>query len=382
MALILIVSVLTFFVIYGPQPLLPLLAETYLVSRSEAALLITVVMVPLSLAPVTYGYVLEAMPAMRLLRLSVLGLAISTLAFGLATAFGWLITLRVLQGILLPAVLTSLMTYISAQSEPQQLQRRLSAYIAATILGGYLGRLLSGLSATFFNWHTFFLWLGVALLLCVVLLSRRQVDVKIYGARPTPRQLGAALQTGPYVRVYAIIFCMFLVFAATMNFLPFRLVELWGDPSELLTGLMYTGYMVGLATSLGSSRIIRRVGSEQRVLRIAISVFLIAVASTAFVGGWGLFGLLFAVCGAMFLVHATAAGWLNRLAAENKGIVNGVYISAYYTGGVVGSYVPGLIYQQYGWLSFVAGLTAVAGVALLIAWLQQPATSHQSRFSR
>jgi YNFM family putative membrane transporter len=39
---IVVVTILTFFVIYGPQPLLPLLAQTYGVSRTDTALLITV----------------------------------------------------------------------------------------------------------------------------------------------------------------------------------------------------------------------------------------------------------------------------------------------------------------------------------------------------
>ena len=126
--IILVVTMLTFFVIYAPQPLLPLLARTFNVSLSEAALLITVVMLPLSLAPVTYGYILEAMPAMRLLRRSVLGLAISTIAIGLANAFGWLFMLRLAQGILLPAILTSLMTYLSARAQGQDMQRLMSGW--------------------------------------------------------------------------------------------------------------------------------------------------------------------------------------------------------------------------------------------------------------
>ncbi len=367
MPLIFIVTVLTFFVIYGPQPLLPMLAQIYGVSRPQAALLVTVVMVPLSLAPITYGYVLEAVPAMRLLRLSLLVLAVSTLAFGLAGAFGWLLGLRLVQGLMLPAVLTSLMTYLSAQAQGYRLQRLMSAYIAATILGGYLGRLLSGVSATFFEWHVFFIFLGAALLIMVLLLSRAKTDALIFGARPTPRQLLEALRVGPYLRVYAIIFCMFFVFAAMMNFIPFRLAELWGRPSELLAGLIYTGYLAGLLTALGSGRIIGRLGGERRTLQLGIAVYLAVVPATAFAGGWELFGLLFVFCGAMFLVHATATGWLNRLATGSRGIINGVYLSAYYGGGVLGSYLPGLVYERFHWAAFVALLTGVVGVALLLA---------------
>ena len=140
MLIVILVTILTFFVIYGPQPLLPLMAKTFDLTSSEAALLITTTMFPLSLAPITYGYVLEAVPAVRLLRLSVLALGLSTIVFGLANSFPALVGLRFIQGLLLPAVLTSLMTYLSKVREDHQLQRVISIYIAATISGGYLQR--------------------------------------------------------------------------------------------------------------------------------------------------------------------------------------------------------------------------------------------------
>ncbi|GAB4435078.1 MAG: MFS transporter [Anaerolineae bacterium] len=372
MLTIIVVTILTFFVIYGPQPLLPLLAETYGVSRPQAALLITVTMFPLSLAPITYGYVLEAVPAARLLRLSVLVLGVTTLAFALANLFPLLVGLRFVQGLLLPAVLTSLMTYLSAWGQGQQMQRVMSVYVAATIAGGYFGRLLSGLSATFFDWHTFFLLLALALLAMVLPLGRLRVQAEIHGARPSPRLLLDALRHPVYLRVYAIIFGMFFIFAGMMNFLPFRLVELWGSPSQLLTGLMYTGYLVGVFTSLGSGWFIERLGGEQPVLRLGIGLYLLVLLATIGVGGWGLFGLLFLFCGAMFLVHATAAGWLNRLAERQKGIVNGLYISAYYGGGVLGSYLPGLLYERFSWTVFILSLAMVACGVLLLAWRMQP----------
>jgi YNFM family putative membrane transporter len=369
---VILVTILTFFVIYGPQPLLPLLAKTYDLTSSEAALLITVTMFPLSLAPITYGYVLEAVPAVRLLRLSVLALGLSTIVFGLADSFPALVGLRFIQGLLLPAVLTSLMTYLSKVGEERQLQRVISIYIAATISGGYLGRLLSGLSATFFNWNVFFLLVGTALLMTIILLGRLKVQAPIFGAKPTPRLLVSALRTGSFVRLYGIIFCMFFIFAGFMNFIPFRLVELWGQPSELLTGLIYTGYLAGLFTSLGSAQIINRLGNEKQALRLGIGVYLLTLFLTAGAGGWGLFGLLFIFCGAMFLVHATAAGWLNRMASSGKGIANGLYISAYYFGGVLGSYLPGLVYQRYNWTIFILALIAVGLIALALSW-QAPA---------
>jgi len=71
----------------------------------------------------------------------------------------------------------------------------------------------------------------------------------------------------------------------------------------------------------------------------------------------------------MFLVHATASGWLNKLAGSSKGVVNGLYVAFYYGGGVVGSSLPGLVYHGYGWSGFLLSLAVVAllGCLLLVS---------------
>lgn len=60
-------AILVFYALYAPQPLLPVLAETFAVSESRAALLITVSLLPLALAPVAYGFLLQRLSARRVL---------------------------------------------------------------------------------------------------------------------------------------------------------------------------------------------------------------------------------------------------------------------------------------------------------------------------
>ena len=44
-------------------------------------------------------------------------------------------------------------------------------------------------------------------------------------------------------------------------------------------------------------------------------------------------------------MQAVAMGTMNKLATENRAVANGLYISIYYTGAALGSWLPGLIYQ-------------------------------------
>jgi YNFM family putative membrane transporter len=219
-------------------------------------------------------------------------------------------------------------------------------------------------TATYLDWHVFFLLLGVALLIAFVALGRLRVEANLQFTRPSLRRLRETLQTGAYLRIYGMIFCLFFAFIGLTNFLPFRVVELWGEASQLFIGLIYTGFLVGLLSSLGSGWAITRLGSPWRAMQVGLVGFMAMLALLFIPNGWLTFGALFPLCGAMFLAHATAAGLLNQLAVENKGLVNGLYIAAYYAGGVCGTYLPGLAYEAFGWNALVLVLLGVTGAAL------------------
>ena len=76
---------------------------------------------------------------------------------------------------------------------------------------------------------------------------------------------------------------------------------------------------------------------------------------------------MFLLCGAAFLTHATATGYLNRYVSQYKGAVNGLYVAFYYGGGAVGSYLPGYVYRGFGWSGFMTVLILVLVIALLLA---------------
>jgi YNFM family putative membrane transporter len=84
-------------------------------------------------------------------------------------------------------------------------------------------------------------------------------------------------------------------------------------------------------------------------------------AVAALVGG------MFLLCGASFLTHATATGYLNRYMLHYKGVVNGLYVSFYYGGGAIGSYLPGYIYRGLGWGGFIVVLLCVLLIAVVLA---------------
>ncbi|MBW2477425.1 MAG: MFS transporter [Deltaproteobacteria bacterium] len=367
MLLILITAVLTISALYVPQPLLPVLAQEFDVSREMVAMLTAVVFIPLSLAPLVYGYILEAVSARRMLRTAMLLLGLASLAICWVDSFAWMMIWRVVQGLLIPALLTALMTYTAQKSESGHVQRAMAWYIGATIVGGFAGRALSGVVASLFHWRASFLILGLSILMVWIALARLPESGELQLVRPRLRLIREVLSRRAFRYSYLMIFCFFLVFAAVMNFLPFRLSELTAEADELRIGLAYSGYLMGLLASLNAVRIQRRLGGAERTVLIALVGFAVALLILAIPSVPFFLTGMFLFCGSMFLAHATATGTLNRLADSHKGMVNGLYVAFYYGGGAVGSVLPGYVYRSWGWSGFIMVLLIFAFAAIVLA---------------
>ncbi|PLX75167.1 MAG: MFS transporter [Desulfuromonas sp.] len=367
MPLILVSTILTLSVLYAPQPLLPVLALEFAVSRETAALLTTIVFIPLSLAPLFYGYLLETVPSRRVLQVAMLILGLSSLAICLAADFKALLALRLLQGLVIPALLTALMTYTSQNSTEGDVQRAMAWYIGATIVGGFAGRAMSGVIASLFDWRVSFGLLGISLLLAWLALLRLVPQHELQLVKPRLGLLGEILADRRFLQIYLMVFCMFLVFAAIMNFLPFRLAELSAEADELRIGLAYSGYLMGLVASLNAVKLQQRFGGAEKIMVIALLLYGVALLMLGIASVPVFLGASFLFCTAMFLAHASATGLVNRLASDHKGMVNGLYVSFYYGGGAVGSFLPGYAYRDWGWNGMIICLLAVALVSLSLA---------------
>lgn len=352
--------------LYAPQPLLGTFAMQFGLSKTSASLAVTLTLLPLAIAPIVYGLLLESVSAGRLASAALLIIAAGHVGVALSTSWPMLLGFRFLQGLAVPAVLTSVMTLLSESVGAARVRRVMALYICATIFGGFFGRLGAGTAAWAWGWQAPFLFLSCLCLLTGIALLATGVAGSAGFARPEWSKVGEALARPSLRRIYLMIFCCFYTFTATLNFLPFRLAELEGGVNELRTGIMYLGYIVGMLTAIGSTWLSGRWG-EGRSLRMGILLFGLSVAACAVPSGDALLAILFPFCGGFFLVQATGPGVVNARVTGKKGVVNGLYIAFYYGGGTLGSFAPGFIYHHFGWSLFIASLVVVVGLAWWLA---------------
>ena len=345
-------TIMTFSALYAPQPVQPIIMEYFGVSQSRSALLTTATMFPLSIAPIIYGYMLEAVSARKMLIVSLFILSICQFIFFMSQSFNLLILLRVIEGLAIPAVLTGLMTYISTMTSKSNVQKTMAVYISSTILGGFSGRFFSGLISYYTNWRVMFLLLGITLLISTVLISRLG-DNKTEVTKMNLKATFDVLSIRQFTVIYIMIFTMFFMFAAVLNFIPFRLREINPASSAMLIGVMYSGYIMGIVTSLGSMKLIKIFKGEQNTIFAGLTLFLLSLFLFISTDIYLMFIGMFIFCAGMFMSHTVASGYLNKLAEKNKGVTNGLYVAFYYSGGTLGSILPGLIYENYSWNVFL-----------------------------
>lgn len=352
-----------FAALYGPQPLLPVIQQHFGVESQSASLLMTLAILPLGLAPVCYGYILNLCSTRRLLQMTTGLCALVLLASSFTTAFWQLMVLRALTGLLVPAILLALMTHISLHSRQESLQRAMTIYTTTTMFGAFLGRIGSGFIASWLGWQTAFLTYAILLasalpcLLCVQKTRSAQHDVF------SPVHLLRVLHQPGLLLMLIGPLCIF-AHASVLNLAPFRMRELLPDAGSWATGLLYVPAFICSLLGVFSKRVMHLLHGEMRTIRCGVLLFLASVPILLPSSPLSLLLAIFGMTAGFVLVYTTLPGVVNRMSQAEKNMTNGVYLSVYYTFSTLGTWLPVLVYSHFGIVPYVLCLTGVFALAL------------------
>ncbi|MFT5503950.1 MAG: YNFM family putative membrane transporter [Gammaproteobacteria bacterium] len=349
----LVATIFAFSTLYTPQPMLPLLAEAFAVSAGEVGLIITATLIPLAIAPVLYGYFLQAIPARTMLLVAFSFLILDQCLFYFAAEFWHVVLLRFLQGLLLPAIFTALMTYCASMVATTQIRRVLGFYIGATIIGGFVGRLAGGMFASWFDWRLAFVFMGLIQILPLLLLLTVKADADINFSRLDFKSITRVLADRNYRTMFLSLSIIFFVFAGILNLIPFHIQALDSAISPFMISLLYLGYLMGAPISFYSDLVSRKFKDDRKALLFGLLSLFIGLVSFLVVDFYGFLVMMFLFSGGFFFIHASLSGMSNHYAKEHKGVVNGLYVSVYYVSGALGSWLPAYYYEWAGWNSLV-----------------------------
>ena len=274
----------------------------------------------------------------RVIVLSAFLLAATTMLAATATTLGQVVAWRFAQGLVTPGVFAVTVAYIHDQWDSARAGTITAAYVTGTVVGGFFGRVVSGLVASAVGWQASFAATGVLGLACATMLLRwlpadRSRDAA-EGAigRSQAGSLAAHLTSRPLLGTYAAGFCVLFTQIAMFTYVTFHLA---GPPFGLTTaalGWLFVVYLAGAVVAPISGRWIDAYGHRRALvaamaLGVTGSILTLSHALSGVIAGLAL------VCSGVFAAQAAANSYIGIAAARDRGLAVGLYATFYYIGG-------------------------------------------------
>lgn len=152
-ALVYLAVLAAFINMYLPQAILPVLGREFGVSPSTASLSVSVMILGIAVSSLVMGPLSDRIGRKPLLVGCALALTGPSLVCALAPSWPVLLAGRLVQGLFIPGLTAVGVAYIAEEFPEGRVGRLLGGYVAATVLGGLLSRVLAGLIAEAAGWR-------------------------------------------------------------------------------------------------------------------------------------------------------------------------------------------------------------------------------------
>jgi predicted MFS family arabinose efflux permease len=369
----------TFLSVYSTQPLLPLLREIFHASEFAVSLTVSATILATALTAPIIGMIAERRGRKKVIVPSLFLLAIPTALAATSTSLAALIFWRFAQGLFVPGVIAVMLAYINEEWAGRGVGRAMSSYVTGTVIGGFLGRFLSGIIAAHWQWRASFLVIAALNLVGAILVSAWLPLAKNF-VRAEHRQqvVDHAKQHMRSVRLLAnfgmgatALFGLVGCFTYANFYLaapPFRL-----NSAQL--GSIFFVYLLGAIITPQSGRFLDHFGFRRTtilycammitglLLTLARSLPMIIIGLAIFSSG-------------VFVGQAAATVQTGAIAGRARSSAAGLYVAFYYLGGSIGATLTGLFWRWKGWPGCVMVLVGASLVSLWLARISSRPLDH------
>jgi len=369
----------TFLNVYSTQPLLPLLRQVFHASELEVSLTVSATILATALSAPFIGMIAERRGRKKVIVPSLFLLTVPTLLAATSGSLRALIFWRFAQGLFVPGVIAVMLAYVNEEWEGRGVGHAMSSYVAGTVLGGFLGRFLSGIIATHWHWQATFLVLGVLNFLGAVLVRAwlppakrfvraehlRQVLDHAKGHSRNP-QLLANFAMGATV-LFALVGC-FTYANFYLSAAPFHL-----NSAQL--GSIFFVYLLGVVVTPQAGHFLDRFGFARTSLvycamMLAGLLLTLVKSLPLIIAGLAIFS------SGVFVAQAAATVQTGAIAGRARSSAAGLYVTFYYLGGSVGATLTDWFWHWKQWPGCVALLGTVSLLSLLLARLSSRTANH------
>jgi predicted MFS family arabinose efflux permease len=299
-------------------------------------------------------------------------LAATTMMAATSASLDAVIFWRFAQGLATPGVFAVAVAFIHDRWEGARAATTTAAYVTGTVVGGFLGRMVSGQAASAWGWRASFVAIGVLSLVCAVvltlLLPRDPITTRQRAKGRGQPALIASLTSRALLGTYAAGFCVLFTQIAMFTYVTFHLAAPPFLLSTAALGWLFAVYLAGAVVTPISGGWINAYG-YRATLTIAMALgaagSLLTLGHTLAVVIVG----LALVCSGVFVAQAAANGYIGVAAKSDRGLAVGMYATCYYIGGSVGGALPAVFWNSGGWPACVALVIVVQVMTAVLGWM-------------
>jgi MFS transporter, YNFM family, putative membrane transport protein len=359
-------SIVTFAVLYAPQPLITVFAKQYGVSPSTASASISRPTLALAVSLLFVPALSRRIGRKRIMGFSLFATSVLAIVSGFSHTFEFFLAIRLLEGIALSGFPAIAIAYLNEEIAPGCIGGAMGAYVAGTAVGGFIGRVAIGPLTEWFSWQVAFLVLGVVCLLCsayfwMSLPRPRNFKPARISLPDSMKALGASLRRRELLLVYGMAFLAMGSYIMLLNYVGYPLTEAPYRLSQTALGSLFVVNLLGVGSSILFGRLADRY-SRPALMGVACLIFasgaLLTLAPNLVVKiiGIAVFALGF------FATHTTASGWVGVAApADRKATASSLYLIFYYGGSSVVGWAGGYVWAGFQWPGLIGAVCLLIG---------------------
>jgi len=362
-----VTAFLTVVDLFATQAILPSLVQHYHVSPAAMGFAVNASTMGMAVSGLVVALFSRRIDRRLGILLSLALLAIPTALLATAPGLGIFTFLRIVQGLFMASAFTLTLAYLGEQYSAADGTSAFAAYITGNVASNLIGRLVSAALADHFglaaNFYIFAL-LNIGGAVLIYFTVHRAPPMKSMSAAVSSSRATWAihLRNGPLCAGFGIGFCILFAFIGTFTYVNFVLTQPPLSLGPMQLGFVYFVFLPSIFTTPLAGAAVQHYGT-QATLRGGLATaalglpLLVTPSLAAVLPGMVLVGV------GTFFAQATATGFISRAATADRGAASGLYLAAYFTGGLLGSAVLGQAFDRLGWVSCVIGV----GLSLLAA---------------
>ncbi|MFQ3574250.1 MAG: MFS transporter [Thermodesulfovibrionales bacterium] len=353
--------------IYVAQPILPELSKVFSVGPKTASLAVSVNIIALSIALLFYGPLSDLKGRKQVMSFSALLLPIPTVLIVFVDDFNLFLLMRALQGIFAGGIASIAIAYINEEFPSDLRGKTIGIYIGAMITSGLTGRLGGGLLTAYMGYKAMFLCFAILNLIGAILISLYLPASKRFIANSdiisSLKGMSEHFSNRYLVGAFIIAFLLFFTFTGGFTYITFHLSD---EPFNLSTteiSLIFLVYVSGFLSPLAGSLSARQ--GRQRIIMLGLITAMLGICLTLINNILFVISGLFLLASGLFITQPSANALIGDKAIRNLGSATSLYLFFYYIGGGIGAWMPGIIWNTWGWY----GVAVLFIIALILAML-------------